>query len=229
MIDLEPEVVAGLPVDKLGLLLLADMAETKEWNEYNYLLSAKNAYRDSKDALEAIAEAVAWLKARALIAKDPQQSSDNSIFVTRTGRRALEHGEVAFRATERLQIGLHAKIESRARPQFLIGEYELGVFSSMKEVEIRVRALGGFGSEIFGDDLMNKAFGSTGPLTDPGMMKGEQEGIRMLFVGTYRVFRNPAGHRAVAFDDVTEAAEMVQTASLLMRILDRVEARLQGG
>ncbi|HLG66320.1 MAG TPA: hypothetical protein VKV36_00445, partial [Acidimicrobiales bacterium] len=39
---------------------------------------------------------------------------------------------------------------------------------------------------------------------------------------------NPAGHREVDYDDVTETAEAVGTASLLMRILDRVEQRLAG-
>ena len=47
-----------------------------------------------------------------------------------------------------------------------------------------------------------------------------------MFAGTYAVLRNPAGHREVNYDDVSEAAEAVLTASLLMRILDRVEARL---
>lgn len=73
---------------------------------------------------------------------------------------------------------------------------------------------------------MNKAFGPTGPLIDPGMAKGEQEGTRALFAGAYAVFRNPVGHREVNYDDVTEASEAVQTASLLMRILDRVDQRL---
>jgi len=36
------------------------------------------------------------------------------------------------------------------------------------------------------------------------------------------VLRNPAGHRQIDYDDLSEAAEAVQTASLLMRILDRV-------
>jgi hypothetical protein len=40
------------------------------------------------------------------------------------------------------------------------------------------------------------------------------------------VLRNPAGHRQVDYADLSEAAEAVQTASLLMRILDRVEDRL---
>jgi hypothetical protein len=38
--------------------------------------------------------------------------------------------------------------------------------------------------------------------------------------------RNPTAHRQVDYDDVAEAAEAVQTASLLMRILDRIEERL---
>lgn len=98
----------------------------------------------------------------------------------------------------------------------------------MKAVEVRVRELGGFGDDVIGVDLMNKAFGPNGPLTDTSAVKGEQEGIRALFAGAYAVFRNPSGHREVNYDDVTEAAEMVHTASVLMRILDRVEAR-EGG
>ena len=58
-------------------------------------------------------------------------------------------------------------------------------------------------------------------------MKGEQEGTRALFSGAYAVFRNPSGHRDVNYDDVAETAEMVQTASVLTRILNRVEARLK--
>ena len=121
---------------------------------------------------------------------------------------------------------LHPLIESEARPQFLINKPEQGVFASMKAVEVRVRKLAGFGDEVIGVDLMNKAFGPGGPLTDVAVGKGEQDGARMLFAGAYAVFRNPAGHRQVGYADLSEAAEAVQTASLLMRILDRVEDRL---
>src|SRR5258706_2677317 len=96
----------------------------------------------------------------------------------------------------------------------------------MKAVEVRVRKLAGLGDEVIGVDLMNKSFGPTGPLTDQSVGKGEQEGTRMLFAGPYAVLRNPAGHRQVDYDDQSEAAEAVQVASLLMRILDRVEDRL---
>jgi uncharacterized protein (TIGR02391 family) len=227
VINLDADRVAALPVDQLGLAILADLVATQQWNEYNYLLEAQTSY--SGAALEAIAEAVQWLRARALIARTPGQTSDSAIFVTRTGRRVLNDGPLAFYATERLQGGVHQLIEKSARSQFLIGEYELGVFAAMKAVEVRVRRLAGFGDDIVGVDLMNKAFGPTGPLTDRGAVKGEQDGTRGLFAGAYAVLRNPAGHRDVDYDDVTEAAEAVHTASLLMRILDRVEARRAGG
>jgi uncharacterized protein (TIGR02391 family) len=121
---------------------------------------------------------------------------------------------------------LRPLIEAEARDQFLIGKPEQGVFASMRSVEIRVRKLAGLGDEAFGTDLMNKAFGPGASLTDPAAVKGEQEGTRALFVGAYAVLRNPAGHRQVDYSDLSEAAEAVQTASLLMRILDRVEDRL---
>lgn len=225
MIDIDGDTVAGLPVDQLGLAILQDLVAMKEWNEYNYLLAAAKEYKG--EALEAMAEAMTWLRARALIAKDPKQSSDTAIFVTRTGRRVLADGPKSFYASEKLQGGLHPGIEAKARPQFLIGEYEQGVFASMKAVEVRVRKLGGFGNEVTGVDLMNRAFGPGGLLTDETSVKGEQEGTRALFAGAYGVLRNPAGHREVDYDDVAEAAEAVHAASLLMRMLDRVEERMK--
>ena len=121
---------------------------------------------------------------------------------------------------------LHPLIESEARPQFLIGRPEQGVFASMRAVEIRVRRVAGLGEDVTGVDLMNRAFGPNGPLTDTSAVRGEQEGTRMLFAGAYAVFRNPAGHRQVDYADLSEAVEAVQTASLLMRVLDRVEDRM---
>jgi hypothetical protein len=49
---------------------------------------------------------------------------------------------------------------------------------------------------------------------------------RALFAGAFGALRNPAGHRAVDYEDLSEAAEGVQLASLLMRILDRIQVRL---
>ena len=91
-----------------------------------------------------------------------------------------------------------------------------------------MRKLGGFGEDDYGVGLMNRAFGPGAPLRDVGATKGEQDGMRALFVGAYAVLRKPGGHREVDYDDPGEAAEAVHAASLLMRILDRVEAAQQG-
>jgi len=121
---------------------------------------------------------------------------------------------------------LHPLIEAEARPQFLINKPDQGVFAAMKAVEVRVRKLAGLGDEFVGVKLMNQAFGSGGPLTDPTLPSGEQDGTRFLFSGAMAVLRNSTGHREIDYSDLSEAAEAVQFASLLMRLLDRVDDRL---
>jgi uncharacterized protein (TIGR02391 family) len=222
MIDLSIEAVQALPVDELALLALQDLVHTYEWNEHNYLLAHPAPIN------EAVAEALAWLRGHGYIARTPGKSSDSAIFVTAGGRQALARGLRTLRAEDGLGQNLHPSIDQRSRRQFLLGEYEQAVFVAMKAVEVRVRKLSGFGDEVTGVDLMSRAFRPEGPLAEPGSVGGEQVGTMNLFQGAYAVLRNPAGHRDVDYDDVTEAAEAVVTSSLLMRILDRVEHRLLG-
>jgi uncharacterized protein (TIGR02391 family) len=177
-----------------------------------------------------------WLDDRLLSGPDPELRARLIEQLARQGWRVRETDSalvitdpvrgIPVSASFLRSTRLHPLIESEARDQFLIGKPEQGVFASMRAVEIRVRRLAGLGDDAFGTDLMNKAFGPGGPLTDQSAVKGEQEGTRALFTGTYAVLRNPAGHRQVDYSDLSEAAEAVQTASLLMRILDRVDERL---
>lgn len=228
MITMTAEQVVEMPIDELALAIVADLVKTNEWNEYNYLNSASQhaAFARHAYATSAIAEALTWARAHGLIARKPGQTADAAIFVTRAGRAAVEDGLVGLRASISLGAGRHPQVERRARRQFLLGEFEQAVFVAMKTVEVRVREMPGLGEDAIGVDLMNKAFGPSGVLTDLAAVKGEQEGTRAMFAGTYAVLRNPSGHRDVNYDDVAEAAEAVTTASLLMRILDRIERRL---
>lgn len=124
------------------------------------------------------------------------------------------------------RLDVHPLIEHNVRALFDGAKYDLGVCAALRAVEVRVRTLSGLGNELIGVDLMNRAFGPAGPLADASLPKGEQNGMRSLFVGAYAVLRNPTGHRDLDYLDSREAADSVHTASLLMRILDRIEGRI---
>jgi uncharacterized protein (TIGR02391 family) len=162
-----------------------------------------------------------------MIARKTENNSPDSIFVTPWGHEALTKSLAEIRAVDRIQENLHPLIEQRVRRQFLLGEYEQAIFVAMKAVEVRARKLGDYSNDVIGVDLMTRALKPGGPVADPDAPSGEVDGTMMLFRGAYAVLRNPSGHREVSFDGVTEASEAVITASLLMRMLDRIEHRIE--
>jgi len=100
---------------------------------------------------------------------------------------------------------LHPLVEIEARPQFLIGKPEQGVFAAMRAVEIRVRKLAGLGTDNFGVGLMNKAFGATGQLCRPEKSRGPSRGGLRRHLGGSRGRANceladaaPRSHRSAA-------------------------------
>ena len=75
---------------------------------------------------------------------------------------------------------------------------------------------------------MRKAFGpKDGALRDPDAEGGERQATADLFAGAIGVYKNPASHRTVKFDDPMEAAEVIQLADLLLRIVRRAQERAQ--
>ena len=73
---------------------------------------------------------------------------------------------------------------------------------------------------------MRKAFSpKDGVLRDPDAEGGEQQATADLFAGAIGAYKNPASHRTVQFDDPMEAAEVIQLADLLLRIVQRAERR----
>lgn len=70
---------------------------------------------------------------------------------------------------------------------------------------------------------MQAAFGKDGgPITDESAEAGEQVATMQLFAGAMGAFKNPASRRIVHFDDPLVAAEVVQLADFLLRMLNRV-------
>lgn len=219
------EEIQSLPIDYLGILVLKRLVETNEWNSSNFL----NFGREQgvpEPVLKCWAEALNWLISKNLVARGiPGQSSSDAIFVTRLGSKILQTGLERVQAAERLDVALHSRLE-QVKSQFLLGQYELAAFAAMREVEIRVREISGADSSLIGVKLMRKSFGDGGNLADPELDPGERVGIMELFSGAIGTFKNPPSHRQVDYADPTEASEVVLLADLLMRLLDRIAARI---
>jgi uncharacterized protein (TIGR02391 family) len=222
--ELSADEVQSVPIDRLAILVLKHLVDTNEWSSHNFLNSGRNMGLP-KPTLKCWSEALNWLVSKNLVARTaPNDMKADSIFVTRLGKKVLEVGLETIRATERLDVALHNRL-NHVKSQFLIGEYELAAFAAMREVEIRVRELSGADSSLLGVNLMRRSFGEGGNLADPELDPGERVGIMELFAGAIGTFKNPPSHRQVDYADPTEASEVVLLADLLMRLLDRVEAR----
>lgn len=235
-VPLEPADALNLPIDQVGFRLLSWFHKSINGlhNRNSFLQGVREAYdqrgfHDNREVLRALGEGFDWLRVHGLLAPDLEQANTKFCYITRRGRAVLDapDGLALLRAEERLDVSLHPSIANRVRAQFLMGEYELAAFAAMREVEIRVRQLGGFSNSDIGVQLMRRAFNPTsGPLTDPQLDGGEQDAMSALFAGAIGVFKNPSSHRQIEYSDPTVASEVVLMGDLLLRLLDRVEARL---
>ena len=219
-LDLTDDEIDALPVDRLALEILRQFDGGAQIHIYNYLNSWRNAgVAEQSLQMRALAEACEWLRTSGLVV---EPSGIGTGFVTRLGRQVLDRGLPFLGAVNQLsKDDLHPLLSS-IRSQFLLGEYELAAFAAMRQVEVRVRDLGGYDDAAIGRSMMRHAFKpDEGPLRDPSAERGEQQGLADLFAGAIGVFKNPTSHRVVTFDDPAEAAEVVRLASLLLRILDK--------
>ena len=144
------------------------------------------------------------------------------MFVTRRGQSVASPEKLeAYRRSNLLPRHLlHGTLAQKVWASFLRGDYDTAVFQAFKEVEVRVRAAGGFGPGDLGVDLMRKAFKpDDGPLSDRSAPRPEQESLMHLFAGAVGCYKNPHSHRDVVIES-TEAVEMIMVASHLLNIVD---------
>ncbi|WP_406635835.1 TIGR02391 family protein [Amycolatopsis sp. WGS_07] len=219
----------ALPIDALALLILRDYKEGDGWNWQNWMrVAEQQGTAADREIGRALAEGWSWLMTHGLVVRDPSQHSSDAYVVSRLGDETLRYGIGKLAAAERLGMALHPRISQLVEQQFLLGEYDVAVFVAMREVEIRVRSLGGATDSDLGTKLMDKAFapGIPGTLVYHKAEAGEQQAMLNLFKGAIGVFKNPTSHRAVEYEDPAVASDAVLLADLLLRILDGVEARL---
>lgn len=225
VLELQPEELAGVVIEFLNSL---SPAEQQKLNRHNFMLiggeisSYPPEFREGTE--KAFSEAWAWLERECLVAPMPR-AAGGWVFVTRRGRKLIDRDayENYRRAAALPRALLHPRIDAHSYPSFLRGAYDTAIFEAFREVEIAVRAAGGFGPEMYGVQLMRDAFGPPdGPLADKTTLVSEQEATANLFAGAIGLYKNPTSHRAGIVTDPAAAAEVVTLASHLLRL---VEAR----
>lgn len=127
-LGLTKETILELPLESLAFVVLENYAEANSWNLHNWMLGAqRNLGRGVH--LQALAEAWSWLEAKALVARNPDQSSADARIITRAGKRVLDSGSVLeIQAAERIGLDLHHRLIGKVRPIFLLGDYETAAF-----------------------------------------------------------------------------------------------------
>ena len=178
--------------------------------------------------LFALMESWQWLEREGFVAPRPTNLPNGSstggmtsYFVTKRGKaietpQALEVYPQGNLLPTHL---LHPTIAQKVRSRFLSGDYGDAVFEAFKQVEVAVRKAGGYADTELGVDLMRKAFGDKGLLTDRNQPPAEQAARAHLFAGAIGAYKNPGSHRDVA-PTAEEAAEVIIFASHLLRIVD---------
>ncbi len=231
----EPETLRTLSAAECALILLRQMAKGSDLNANSMMRGAQQAYEYNNEPdvpllLNRLSDSWAWLESRGCIGPSSTQTGDWRRLTTRGIQLAeSDHVLAVIEAEDRLSLNLHPTLESKVRPIYSLGDYETAAIAAMKAIEVRVRTLSGESDSAVGVNLMRNAFKKDGgSLADVDADPGEQVATMELFAGAIGTFKNPASHRTVDYADPTEAAEIVLLADLLMRLLDRVELRLNG-
>lgn len=226
MSDVTPDLLRLGNTEEIAIALLRQYGdEGASINGHNIMAGGRQTYQSERDRealVGRLSDAYAWLVAHGCVG--PAGSSSSWERVTRQGAElaANPNALLQLQADELLSPSLSPELLVSAKPAFVRGDYETAAFAAMKAVEVRVRELSGLSAGLVGVQLMKEAFKEGAPLADPSAEGGERVATMNLFAGAIGAFKNPASHRIVVFEDPLEAAEVVQLADLLLRMLNRV-------
>jgi uncharacterized protein (TIGR02391 family) len=121
------------------------------------------------------------------------------------------------------QAGLNDELLQRCGDLIHIGNFDEAVRSACVLLEERLRKVA-HKEDLMGVRLAEYAFDpDTGPLAiHLANRKSERQGLHSLYVGAFKLFRNPTAHGVVGYSGV-EAKAIISFINLLLIFLDRVE------
>ena len=173
---------------------------------------------------QAFFEAWSWLESQALIIW--AQDNEGQQGWRRLSRRAEQFENVndyaAFASGKYLNRQLlHPTIAHDVWLDFSRQDYGIAIFRAMRKVEIVVRKKSGLPDNVFGIDLMRKAFNPlNGPLADQKESTPKREATSALFAGAIGRFKNDESHSEGNVASAQEAIEIILLANHLLRLLD---------
>jgi hypothetical protein len=244
---LTPEQILRIPSEQLGIFILHRLTKLPDnhWGMHNFTVEYLAATMPSQpfvtsvytgDQLQAgreeitakIADAWTWLEQQRYLVP-AGRPGEQWRQLTDCGREILkipvEDALKRIQASEALGT-LHPRIDRQVRDLWNAGDSATAIFKAAREIEITAGESlppNPTGKKLYGVDVINAAFGRGKPLADPNQDPGEQEGTRALYAGFIATFKNPGSHRHFEPDDPLQAAGIIRTADLLMRMLGDVK------
>jgi len=126
----------------------------------------------------------------------------------------------AIRQSIEAAAGMDDELKLKCGPLIYIGAFDEAVRNAFVLLEERLRnTIGKDG--LTGVQLANNAFAPDGPLSKHlGRTPAEREGLRELYSGAFKLFRNPAAHGSVEYSS-SEGKSIIGLVNLLLTILSR--------
>lgn len=116
------------------------------------------------------------------------------------------------------------RLSKHITPELIVSNPQAAIETAFTYFEDYLRNKLGVGAEVYGEELINLAFGKDGKLIY-SEVDNENRGVRNFISGAYSTFRNPRKHRVIQDDEKTTLI-IIDIIELLIKIVDESKDRV---